>query len=84
MKKFNKILFSVTSSLLIAGSVFSMAACNKNKDTVSAITTGDVPVVAYDGSEVTISFYHCMGSALRDILNDAALLKEVVSQVATA
>lgn len=68
MKKITKFLFSLTSSLLIAGNVMAMTSCGE--ETVSAVITGDVPVTAYDGSEVTISFYHCMGSALRDILAD--------------
>ena len=68
MKKFTKTLLSITSSLLIAGNVMTMASCGK--ETVSGITTGDVDVVAYNGEKVTISFYHCMGSALKDILAD--------------
>ena len=68
MKKITKFLFSLTSSLLIAGNVMAMTSCGE--ETVSAITTEDVPVVAYEGGNVTISFYHCMGSALRDILTD--------------
>ena len=69
MKKISKLLFSLSSSLLIAGNVLAMTSCG-GKETVSGVTTGDVPVVAYDGSNVTISFYHCMGSALKDILAD--------------
>ena len=68
MKKITKFLFSLTSSLLIAGNVMAMTSCGE--ETVSGITTDDVPVVAYEGGNVTISFYHCMGSALRDILAD--------------
>ena len=68
MKKSTKLLFSLASSLLIAGNVLAMTSCGE--EAVSGVMTGDVPVVAYDGGEVTISFYHCMGSALRDILND--------------
>ena len=68
MKKITKTLLSITSSLLIAGNVMTMASCGK--ETVSGITTGDVDVVAYNGEKVTISFYHCMGSALKDILAD--------------
>jgi len=68
MKKTTKLLFSLASSLLIAGNVLAMTSCGK--ETVSGVTTGEVPVVGYEGGDVTISFYHCMGSALRDILSD--------------
>ena len=68
MKKLKKVFLSVTSSLLIAANVLAMPACGE--ETVSGVTTGDVPVTAYEGGQVTISFYHCMGSALRDILTD--------------
>ena len=66
MKKITKLLISLTSSLLVAGNVASLAACGGGS--VSGINTGDVEVVAYDGSEVTISFYHCMGANLKSIL----------------
>ena len=69
MKKFNRFLFSAAALLMAAGSVGTMAAC-KGGGTVSGITTGDVNVVAYNGEKVTISFYHCMGSALKSILTD--------------
>lgn len=68
MKKITKLLFSLTSSLLVASNVLAMTACGE--ETVSGVTTADVPVTAYNGEEVTISFYHCMGAALRDILTD--------------
>lgn len=68
MKKITKLLFSLTSSLLVAGNVLALTSCGE--EAVSGVSTGDVPVVAYEGGEVTISFYHCMGSALKDILND--------------
>ena len=66
MKKITKLLISLTSSLLVAGNVASLAACGGG--TVSGINTGDAEVVAYDGSQVTISFYHCMGANLKTIL----------------
>ena len=69
MKKFNRFLFSAAAVLMAAGSVGTMAACNGD-GAVSGITTGDVNVVAYNGEKVTISFYHCMGSALKGILAD--------------
>lgn len=69
MKKINKLLISLTSSLLVAGNVLALGSCGSS--TVSGVNTGDVDAVAYDGSEVTIKFYHCMGAALQTILEDA-------------
>ena len=68
MKKITKLLISLTSSLLVAGNVASLAACGGGS--VSGISTGDVEVVAYDGSDVTISFYHCMGADLKTALGN--------------
>ena len=68
MKKSTKLLASLAATLLVAGSVLPMAACSE--ETVSGITTENIPVTAYNGEKVTISFYHCMGSALSDILKD--------------
>ena len=66
MNKMNKILCTAVSALLVAGSTLPMTACNKKGGT---ITTGDVDVVAYDGSKVTVNFYHTMGSKLRNVLD---------------
>ncbi len=66
MKKITKLLFSVTSSLLIAGSTLTATSCGG--ETVSGLRDGMASPVVYNGEKVTISFYHCMGSALRDIL----------------
>ena len=44
--------------------------CGKTKQEVEGgAYFGDVEVVAYDGSDVTITFYHTMGAVLRDVLN---------------
>ena len=69
MKKITKFLFSIASTLLVASNAIALSSCG-SKETVSGITTGDVPVVAYNGEKVTITFYHCMGASLRDILAD--------------
>lgn len=69
MKRTKKLLFSLASALLMASNTLAMVACGE-QNTVSGLTTSDVPVVAYDGSEVTISFYHSMGASLKDILAD--------------
>ncbi len=66
MKKPTKFLMSLTSALLIAGNTLALTSCGDSG--VSGIVTGNVDAVAYDGSAVTISFYHTMGSALKGIL----------------
>ena len=71
MKKTTKLMLTLTSSLLVAVNALSLASCGgKNNGGVSGINTGDVTVTAYNGEAVTITFYHSMGSALRDIVDD--------------
>jgi len=54
--------------VLLTGVIGSLTSCfgpnNKNKDF-------DMPDGGYDGSAVTIKFYHTMGAALTSILTDA-------------
>ncbi|MBE7077102.1 MAG: extracellular solute-binding protein [Clostridiales bacterium] len=79
MKKISKLLLSITTTALIAGNVMAMSSCsflpgagggNNDDYTNTKVVTGSVNSVAYDGSEVTISFYHTMGEALRTILDN--------------
>ena len=45
--------------------------CGKTKAEIEGgAYFGDVEVVSYDGSEVTITFYHTMGVKLREVLKD--------------
>lgn len=67
MNKIKKLLISLTAVALAATNVFSLTSCGDNG---SHINTGDVEVVAYDGSAVTVTFYHTMGANLRSILDD--------------
>lgn len=67
MKKTTKFLASATAALLVAGSAMSFSSCGEGG--LTGIVTGDVNVTAYDGSAVTVTFYHSMGSALRDIVD---------------
>ena len=64
MKKF-------LSVLLAACLCLSLAACGNAKDgaKTNAKSNFDVPAGGYDGSDVTIKFYHTMGSNLTDVLN---------------
>ena len=61
MKKTAKVLCTVLSAVLVAGNVASMASCSKG--------FGDVEVVAYDGSAVTVMFYHTMGAKLKEVVD---------------
>lgn len=51
--------------VIVAASMSVMVACNKNK-TLGA--NFEVPAGGYDGSEVTIKFYHTMGDNLNKVL----------------
>ena len=56
---------ALVMALLMLAGVFSLSACSGPK----ASPNFDVPEGGYDGSEVTITFYHTMGSNLSDVLN---------------
>lgn len=60
MKKALAIVLTVALSLT---ALFSLVACSKK-----AIPNFEVPEVGYDGSEVTVTFYHTMGSNLSVVL----------------
>ena len=65
MKKIVSVLLLICMLL----GVFAMAGCQAgggNKDLLSNFV---IPEGGYDGSEVTIKFYHTMGSNLTDVLN---------------
>ncbi len=59
MKKTKKFLMSIVATLAVVTNVASMAACGGGN------TIPEVPVVAYDGSKVTITFSHSMGQTLQ-------------------
>ena len=62
----------IISILLLACmilSVFSLAACQGSKGNQVLAGNFEIPEGGYDGSEVTITFYHTMGSNLSDVLN---------------
>jgi len=63
MKKILAILLLITMLLGIG----MMAGCNKQ----NAVLASDfvIPEGGYDGSEVTITFYHTMGANLREVLD---------------
>ena len=63
MKNIKKTLTAIVACVIAATNVVSLAACGDKEVYVPK------EVVAYDGSEVTITFYHTMGENLRNILN---------------
>ena len=71
MKKTTKFLAVVASGVLLVSNVVAMASCGgDNGDSIknTEIVTGNVNSVAYDGSKVTVTFYHTMGDSLETIL----------------
>ena len=67
MKKFLAII------MLLALTMTMLFSCgpkpNPEPDTDKKVGNFEVPEVGYDGSEVTITFYHTMGSNLTDVLD---------------
>ena len=70
----------IVALLLLVAMVVSLAACNSNTPEATDATKGtegektpvsnfQVPEGGYDGSEVTVTFYHTMGSNLTTVLD---------------
>ncbi len=64
MSKFKKALMAIVATTMVATNAVGLASCGK-KDGFS-----EVDVVTYDGSKVTVTFYHTMGQKLIDILDE--------------
>ncbi len=60
-----KIVSVLLMACMLLG-MFSLTACS-GKQTMGGVY--EVPEGGYDGSEVTITFYHTMGQGLRDVLD---------------
>ncbi len=58
-----KVLVSLLLAVTMLLTCVAFAACN------GGLNNAEVPVVAYDGSTVEITFYHTMGANLRDVLD---------------
>ncbi len=58
-------IVSLLLAALMLFSVFAMTACNG----ANAPKDFDIPEGGYDGSKVTVKFYHTMGSNLSDVLD---------------
>ena len=72
MKNMKKSLFSLVSALLLTANIATFAACgvsdNGNDDGGnSGVVITDI--VPYDGSAVTVTFYHTMGANLRAVID---------------
>ena len=65
MKKIVSVLLLICMLL----GVFAMAGCQAGGGNKVLLSNFEIPEVGYDGSEVTITFYHTMGSNLTDVLN---------------
>ena len=63
-----KRIISVLLLVCMVLSMFALAACQPGGNQVLA-GNFEIPEGGYDGSEVTIVFYHTMGSNLSDVLN---------------
>lgn len=59
----------LVSILLLLVMAFSLFACNTGSGNKTPDSNFVVPDNGYDGSEVTIKFYHTMGQNLRDVLD---------------
>ncbi|MBQ0071093.1 MAG: hypothetical protein KBS81_04445, partial [Spirochaetales bacterium] len=56
--------------LFLAALVLMSAFAGGDKETTAKGSSAfEVPAVGYDGSEVTLKFYHTMGSNLAEVLN---------------
>ena len=65
MKKIVSVLLLICMLL----GVFAMAGCQSGGGNKDLLSNFEIPEGGYDGSEVTITFYHTMGSNLTDVLN---------------
>ena len=63
-----KRIISILLLVCMVLSMFGLAACQPGGNEVLA-GNFEIPEGGYDGSEVTITFYHTMGSNLSDVLN---------------
>lgn len=61
-----KLLATLLIVALLCASLFTLASCSG-----SSVKKFVVPDEGYDGSAVTITFYHTMGASLRKVLDDA-------------
>ena len=61
-------LIAVLLATVMCLSCLALVGCGNSKKNLAEFV---IPENGYDGSEVTITFYHTMGSNLREVLDDA-------------
>ena len=66
MKKIVSVLLLICMLL----GIFALAGCQSGGGNKVLLSNFEIPEGGYDGSEVTITFSHTMGSNLTDVLND--------------
>ena len=68
-----KRIISLLLTLSMIFSAVAMVSCDGGESEGEGTNTGkvayEVPAEGYDGSAVTITFYHSMGQKLQDVLN---------------
>ncbi len=68
MKKMKKALLSLVAGVMACINVVGLSACGGDNANQDAYVPKEI--VPYDGSKVTVTFYHTMGEALRNILDE--------------
>ena len=84
MKNTKKSLFAIASAVLMLANVSAFAACGVTENGDNSNNNGGsgnyvdnktpdnveiTPITPYDGSEVTVTFYHTMGANLRAVID---------------
>ena len=64
-----KKIVSVLLLVCMLFGMFSLTACGGKKQTGGGGAEVEIPETGYDGSAVTITFYHTMGESLRNVLD---------------
>ena len=64
-----KRIISILLLVCMVLSMFGLAACQPGGNNKVLAGNFEIPEGGYDGSEVTITFYHTMGSNLSDVMN---------------
>lgn len=60
---------TLLTAILLAAAVLMLFAGGSGEKKATAASNFEVPEVGYDGSPVTVRFYHTMGTNLSDVLN---------------
>lgn len=73
MRSIKKTLFTLVAALTVAANVTALASCggtnSGNGDSSGNNNVEITEIVPYDGSAVTVTFYHTMGANLRNVID---------------